>query len=166
MAHLYELVAGYATIQDLIERGDDNDWLPALESLQGDIAEKAENIAKMVRTLEAQAHVTGMEAAYLKAKQKAQENAADRLREYLKRNLEAVGIDKVKGPLFTVAIQANPPACIIHEEAEVPDKYKVLVPEHWELAPDAKRRIVEDWKADPGYIPGVEISRGSHLRVR
>jgi len=71
MAHLYELVAGYATIQDLIERGDDNDWLPALESLQGDIAEKAENIAKMVRTLEAQAHVTGMEAAYLKAKQKA-----------------------------------------------------------------------------------------------
>lgn len=76
-----------------------------------------------------------------------------------------MGLDKVKGELFTVALQSNPPACNIVDEEAIPLRFKVLVPEHWELAPGFKARVIEIWMAEE-YVTGTEVTQGKHVRIR
>lgn len=162
MTRLYDLAAAYKTIADLIDHDDDNDWAPALETLTGSIEDKCQNIAGLIRSLEAESVSCEVESARLLTKAKVNRNAASRLKDYLKANLEAAGLDKVKAGVFTVALQASPPSCQVEDESLVPTIYKRLIPERWEID---KRAIVDAWKAGV-EVAGAVIRQSRHLRIR
>lgn len=162
MPALYELATAYQSLQQLIEDGDDNDWTQALESLQGSIAEKCENIARVIRSIESDGDAYEAESKRLSEKARSTKNASARLKDYLKGNMEVLGLDKVKGGLFTVALQNNPPACQIVDEEAIPTAYKTLIPAQYITD---KRRIVEAWKVGE-LVPGVTVVQGKHVRIR
>lgn len=160
---LYELADAYRTIQTAAtEDWDDAAFTQALEDIQDAIGDKAENIAKLIRGLEADAEVIDSEVKRLTARRDARRNRAEDLKAYLKANLEAVGMTSVKGQLFTVTIQNSPPRCNITDLDAIHWSYRVVIPETWR--PDAKA-IIEAIKRGE-YVLGAEVIIGTHLRIR
>ena len=54
---LYELAQNYAQLLEMAEEMESDALVDTLEALQGEIEEKAENIAKLVKNLEADAKI-------------------------------------------------------------------------------------------------------------
>jgi len=160
---LYELTDAYVRILALAEEAEDGEWLEALAGLQGAIEEKAENTAKMIRSLEADAETFRAEAERMLAISKSRQNRVTSLKDYLKANLEAAGMDKVKGQLFTVSLQSSPPSCRVMDEAAIPIEYQRVIPARIEV--DA-RAIIAHWRDTGEAIPGVEVVQSKHLRIR
>ena len=164
MSRLYELTGAYARVLSIMEESDaPEEWDLALEDLRDGIEAKAENIARLVRVLESDADAFEAEAKRLTSRAKARTSQVARLKDYLKMNLVFVGLEKVKGILFTVSLQDSPPACQIVELAAIPAEYRVVIPETWR--PDA-RAIIDAWKESQVQIPGTEVIQSKHIRIR
>jgi len=82
------------------------------------------------------------------------ENRAERLKDYLLREMEVAGIDKVKRDLVTVSVRINPASVNIIDEEIIPSDFQRVIPERWE--PD-KKAIMDYWKEKDIVLPGVEI---------
>jgi len=156
---LYMLAEAYQRIQD----ADDDGFEAALADLEDAIDAKADGVARVIRSLDAEAEVLMAEAKRLTDKAKARANRADGLKAYLLSNLVAVGLKQVKGPLFTVAVQDSPPSLNVLDREAIPDAYRVLPPPPtWR--PDAKAIIDAVKRGET--VPGAEIVIGKHLRIR
>ena len=156
---LWELAAAY---QRLLDADEDGAFGTALEQLDAQIEDKAESIAKVIRSLEAETAALEAAAKELKGKADACENKAERLKDYLLREMQALGRDTIKGTLFTVALQKSPPSCTIGEPDLLPRAFFRLIPERYE--PD-KIGIINAWKMDIA-VPGTTVTQGVHLRIR
>ena len=75
-----------------------------LESIEGAIEEKASNIVKVVSCLNADVSSIDNEITRLQARKKAITNNQDRLKEYLRYNMEQTGITKINHPLFKITL--------------------------------------------------------------
>jgi hypothetical protein len=49
---------------------------------------------------------------------------ADRLRDYLKAQMERTGIGKIKNHYLALRVQANPPSAAIKDKAAIPEQFK------------------------------------------
>lgn len=164
---LYELAEAYRNLQELLE--DDNTDITAiqdtLEAIEEEINAKCENIAKLIRTLEAQEKLLKEEEERLARRRKTLESKREWLKKYTMQQLEAAGIDKIRGALFTITLQMNPPAVeIVDEEIfmRACEGTKYLIPQPPKIN---KKAILEDIKA--GFeVPGVVLRQEKGLRIR
>lgn len=107
---LYELSADYLTALDALVDLDD---LPSeviadtLEGLAGVWEEKALNVARYIRNLEAEAAAIEEAKKRMEIRAKAAANRAARLKEYLKAELERTGL-KPKAPDLALSLRSNP----------------------------------------------------------
>lgn len=158
---LHELTDQY---QQLLAMVDDECDMQAiqdtLEGIEGMIADKAESIAKLMKSIEADEQAIKAEEERLYARRKALENRRTSIKDYLENQLISAGIDKVKGTMFTVSIQNNPPSVQIAEGAKVPDKY--LIPQEAKVD---KRTLLEDLKAGAVY-EGIRRIQTKGVRIR
>lgn len=162
---LFELSDQYLGVLDLLEQADDVDphiLEEALDSIAGKITQKAEGIAGLVRQLEGMAELRAAEAKRMKALADADEKRAGRLRDYLLRNLQAVGTEKVETSRFSIRVRLNPPSVQVTDEAQIPADYIRTVT----TTSVDKRAILEQLKTTGEVVPGVEISRGSRVDIR
>jgi len=155
---LYELAEAFQRLTDM----EDEAFEVALGQLSGEISDKVENVAKVVRTLEAEANVYKQEIDHLLNAAQARLNRTTALKQYLLANMEAVGIDKVKGALFTVSVLDSPPSCQILDEEAVPLEYKERI-ESWKID---RKGLIAAWKAGGDIPPGAVITQGRHIRIR
>ena len=159
---LYELTENYLNLQELLE----NDEIPkemvidALDNVGEELEAKAENIAKLIKTLEVD--ITGYKAeeTRLALKRKSLENRVKSLKEYLDNAMKVTGKTKFKGQLFSFSIQKNPPSVNVVDEKLIPEEY--FIPQ--EPALD-KKRLLTDIK-NGAEIPGAEIKQTESLRIR
>jgi len=152
---LYELTGQYRSLQDIVanDETDPAAFDQALKDLQGDIKDKAENVAKVVKELEATAEAADKEAVRLCARRDRYKIRADALKKYLYSELTFARIDKVEGQLITVLLRKAPMSCEVKELELIPDAYRKEIPATWQ--PDRKA-MIEAKKADEGLnIPGV-----------
>lgn len=156
---LYDLTESYKKILDLIEEGGEG-LEDTLEAIEEAIEEKAENYAKVIKTLEAEAKAIKEEEQRLADRRKALENHATNMKLRLEDELRKVGLDKVKGLIFTVAIQKNPPSLNVLSTEHIPSTY--WIPQ--EPALDKKNLI--SWLKEGNELPGVELVQGESLRIR
>jgi hypothetical protein len=158
---LFELTEQY---QKLLSMVDDECDIQAiqdtLEGIEGMIADKAESIAKLMKSIEADERAIKAEEDRLKARREALANRRLSIKEYLQNQLIASNIDKVKGTMFTVSIQNNPPSVQIAEGAKVPEKY--LIPQEAKVD---KRALLDDLKAGAVY-EGIEMIQTRGVRIR
>jgi hypothetical protein len=95
---LYEIANDYVALMQAIE----NDELPeeaiadTLEAISGELETKADNIACLLKNLDAECVAIKAEEARLAERRKAKENMHDRIKQYLSEVLQRTGIDKVE----------------------------------------------------------------------
>ena len=159
---LYELTENYKNLQELLENPDipQEMILEALNSIEGDIFEKLENIVKLYKSNEAEIKVFKNEEDRLSKNRKAMENGNKRLKEYLETSLKALGKDKIKSGLFTLSIQKNPSSVNVVDFEAIPEDYLKF------KEPDIDRKaILEDLKQGR-TVPGAELIQTEGLRIR
>lgn len=158
---LYELGEQYLKVWELVSDDADLQLLQdTLEGLEGDIESKVEGTIKLIKSIEADEAGIKVEEERLYNRRKALENRRESIKKYLEGNLLAMGIDKVKTPLFTATIQNNPPSVKIVNEHLINSMY-FNIP-----APVIdKKLILLELKAGL-TVEGVELQQTKSLRIR
>lgn len=162
MSKLYELTGQYNQLWDMVNDEADLEVLQdTMEGLEGEISDKAEGIAKLMKSIEADENGIKAEEERLYARRKALENRRTSIKGYLESQLIGTGIDKVKGTMFTVSIQNNPPSVKLASEnwTDYSEKY------HKVVHSIDKKAIMEDLKSGV-TIEGAELQQTKSLRVR
>lgn len=157
---LYELAQNYAELLEIAEEIESDALVDTLEALQDAIEDKAENIAKFIRNLEADAKIIREEEQRLAERRRAIEAKVDKLKMYLQEQLEIAGLQKVKRPTITVAIQANPPSVDVIDETLIPADF--LIPQ----APKVDKRSILERLKKGEAIPGVTLKHTKGVRIR
>ena len=153
---LYEIAEMYEAMESLDESID---ITAALENIDGALEEKLENVAKLVRNLEAEAKAYEEEERRLRAQKQAAKNRIESIKRYVKENLEEIDRDKVKAGIFKWSLQNGPGRVEITDETKIPEEY--FVTEIKPLKSEIKKAIEE------GIITeGAEIVRDKSLRLR
>jgi hypothetical protein len=142
------------------------------EKLEGDIAEKVERWALWIQARSAEAAAIKEEEQRLAARRKAIENAIERSKAELQRQLELAQRDKVQGLLCTVALQNNAKSVrgdldehALRNLAMDPDLGNLVryIPERYELD---RRAVLELEKAGETIPAGLEVVQTRSLRIR
>lgn len=161
MAKLYELSQNYKNLEELLDNPDIAEEVikEALSELDEEWETKAENLAKLIKSLDVDVKGLKEEEQRLVARRKSLENRIAGLKTYIEDNMKAVGKDKIKGKVFTLAIQNNPPSVEIVYDFMIPEKYFVVKKEI------AKKEILNDFKQGI-EVPGAQINQTASLRIR
>lgn len=78
-----------------------------LEGIEGMFNDKAVNVAKFIRNLEASAEAIKAAEEAMAKRRKAMESRAKGLRDYLKANMEKAAVSKIESPWFVLSIQGK-----------------------------------------------------------
>lgn len=162
---LYNLTANYLQILDLLRDGEytEEQLKDTLEAVEGELEEKADNYAKVMKELEGEALVLRTEIDRLKEKLKRCEDGADRLKKNLYESMVATGKTKFKTELFSFGIQKNGgalPVIVDVETKELPDELVQITEK-----PDLKA-IGEYLKEHPDSNLAHFGERGESLRIK
>jgi hypothetical protein len=164
MTALYELAAQYRSAADQLS---DLDLPPevvadTLEGLSGELEEKAQSVAYMIRNLEVTADaIKAFEVAQAE-RRKAIERRAESLREYIRRSMEACGITKIEGPGIALSFRKSS-AVVIDEPALIPAEF-LRTPEPPPPSPD-KKLIADAIKAGK-EVAGAHVEHRQSLQIK
>jgi predicted extracellular nuclease len=157
---LYELTGHYRQILELAEEMDAELFTDTLQSITDAIEDKAENMAYVIKSIEADVKALKEEESRLKDRRTALENRVASMKQYLFDQLSAACIEKVKRPKITVSIVNNPASVEVADELVIPEDYLVPQP------PKVDRKaILERLKAGE-EVPGCSLKQGKGLRIR
>ena len=161
MASLYEIAGLYRQILEMEPETDDEfgAMMTALDELQGELTEKADNIVRYIRNLNAEAEALKAEEAALYKKRKAAENKAERLKAYLAAQMTLCGLKELKAGLFKLRFQPTAPAISIVDESAVPEKFR-------RVKIEIDRLAIRDAIKAGEEVPGIELQRGEALVIR
>lgn len=161
---LYELTDQFLAVAELVDDPDmpDEALRDTLEGIQGLIEDKAEALLQVVAGMEGDTGAIDAEIKRLQERKRIIQNRADSLREYLRTNMMATGIDKISCPLFSITLAKARPMVVVTDEASIPDEFvvtKVI------RSPDKKAILaaLKDGQAVAGCELG-ETKRGLLIR--
>lgn len=162
---IYQLTEEYMDVLNMLydSETDEQTILDTLEGIDGEIEEKADNYAKIIKTLLADAQTLKEEEDRLCVRRKGLENRVKRLKDTLQANLESIGKTKFKTALFTFSVATNggpQPLSITENLDEIPGKY--LVPQPPKVNTDAIRALLADKEVEWAHLE----PRGKSLRIR
>ena len=95
---LYELTNDYLALMQAIDDGEipEDAIADTLEAITACIEDKADSIACMLKSLDAECVAIKAEEAKLAERRKAKEKAYERIKQYLSETLQRAGLDKVE----------------------------------------------------------------------
>ena len=162
---LYDLSANYLQALDFLT--DPELDLPieavndTLEALGGELEDKAVNVAKFLSNMEATAEAIKAAEAEMAKRRKVLESRGQWLKNYLKGNMVACGINKIECPYFKLSIQKNPSAVNILNEDTIPEQFKEAVIT-WKIDKSAIKDTIKKGEA----VPGAELVNGTRLVIK
>lgn len=126
---LYQLADQYLQVLEKLEDADhDVDYDLVLDSITGDLKEKATNVAMYIRNLEASAEAIKKAESEMAARRKSLESKSEKIKQYLLDNMIRTGIEKIECPYFKIAVRENPDTLVVDASADIPDEYYKLPP--------------------------------------
>ncbi len=162
---LYELSANYLQALDFLT--DPEMDLPVeaindtLEALSGELEDKAINVAKFFRNMEAAAEAIKSAEADMAKRRKTLENRVQWLKNYIKENMEVCGISDIECPHFKISVQKNPAVVNILDENAIPAQFKEQVTS-WKIDKAAIKEAIKSGSV----VPGTELVNGTRLAVK
>lgn len=165
---LYEITEAYREVYDLMDDPDvpDDAIRNTLEGLDAVLEDKADNIVRMIRSIEADVNAMKTEYQAMKSKADRMNTRVTRLKEYLKDGMREAGKDKLKAGIFNLAIQQSAiPSVRIDDVAAVLEHADYIKPRKWDESDIDKTKLKEDLLAGV-YVPGTQLVQGDHLRIR
>lgn len=143
---------------------DEQTIADTLEGLAGELEVKATNVALFIRNIEASADAIKAAEGEMAKRRKAIEARADRIREYLKANMERTGISKIESPYLSLTIKKNPPSVVIDAEGQIPCEFFKDPPPPPPPAVD-KKAIADAIKAG-NEVPGAHLQTSTRLEIK
>lgn len=132
-----------------------------LEAIEGEIEDKADGYAKVMRQLEHDVAGLKEEESRLNSRRKALENNIRRMKENLEDMMLATGKTKFKTELFSFGIQKNPKMVMIDDISRVPSEY--LIPQDPKVD---KAKIKEDLNAGKDLTGIAHLEQMESLRIK
>ena len=161
--NLYELTGQVLECQEMIGQGVDEQVIhDTLESLDFEIEMKADNYAKLMRNLQAEADAYGAEIKRMTDRKKALESHVEWLKRNLEQSMIAIGKEKFKTKLFSFGIQNNPPKVVIDDPQKVPQELLIQQEPKVDLA--VLKNLLSNQEGERNEYAHLE--RGRSLRIR
>jgi predicted DNA-binding protein YlxM (UPF0122 family) len=164
MAKLYEISERYKNLENLLDNPDIKNFKQDLDRSLNEIDEefnvKVENIAKLIKSTEADIGGIDGEIKRLQQRKKTYGNMVANLKAYIFDQMVALKKKSIKGNLFTLTVRKNPPTVNIMDEDIIPEKYKI--PQPYKLD---KKAMLADLKQDI-EIDGADIKQNTGLQIR
>lgn len=162
MSNLYQLTANYETVLNMLydEEVDEQMILDTLESIEGEIEDKADGYAKIIKELESKRDARKTEAKRLTDSAKVFDNRISQLKQNLFNSMKQIGNSKITTDLFTFSIVRNGGKQALTIDGDVPEEYTKAKIEN---DTDKIRKALED---------GIELSfahlepRGESLKIK
>ena len=125
MSNLYELTKNYDTVLNMLydEEIDEQCIFDTLESIEGELEDKADGYAKLMRELECVATIQKAESERLTRKARILENRAKVLKQNLYNAMKTTGKTKFATKLFNFNIAKNGGKQTLTIDGEVPEEY-------------------------------------------
>lgn len=123
---LYEISEQYRSIQDMADDEDESMILAIADTMEGIEAEfkdKAAVVVAVALNIESDLDAIDVQIKRLQDKKKSIINRSDRLRSYLRHNMEATGIDKISCPLFSITLSKPSKLVQIDSESDIPKAF-------------------------------------------
>ena len=159
MATLYELTSEWLQVYEMVGEVDQEVIDDTLESIEGEIEDKAEGYGKIITQLNADADALAVEIRRLQAKKKVAENAVDRMKHRLQESMDAIGTKTIQTKLFKFRIQKNPPKVVIDRPESVPEAF--LIPQE----PKLDTKSISEALKRGDMIEWAHLEQGESLRI-
>lgn len=140
---------------------EDEIAMALVELLSSEIEAKAENICKLVKTIETTAEQFKSEEKRIAERRKAMENKAARIREYMRDRLLAADIDKITAGTFKINIGMTG-SCAIDDINSIPPKFLTIVPESYVPDKNAIKSAIKNGE----HVPGAHIEAGYTMTIK
>ena len=162
MSNLYVLKENWKQVSDMLyeEEIDEQMILDTLESIGGEIEDKADGYAKIIKELEAKKNARKEEAKRLTESAKVFENRVNTLKQNLFNTMKSTGKTKFATNLFTFNIAKNGGKQALTIDGDVPEEYTKTVIEN---DTDKIRQALENGE----NLPFAHLEpRGESLRIK
>lgn len=159
---LYKLTEDWQKVYSMLsdEEVSDQAVFDTLESIEYDIAEKAENYGKIITMLKGEAAAAKAEAERLRGLAARIEGNIAALKVSLQRAMETMGASKLEAGTYRFWMQNNPPSVQVVDEAAIPEAYFV------QQGPVLDKKAVLEALKSGRTVAGVELAAGKSLRMR
>ena len=151
----FELLYQYATDED-----DEQAFLDTLESLKGDLSNKAAGYVSVINQLAMEVAECDKVIKAFREKKEQRENSIKRMKEALMLAMDVAGVESIPAGDYTLKIVKNGGVQPLKITGEVPDNFKKII---YEDDKDLIRKALND---------GEELSfahleeRGRHLNIK
>lgn len=162
MSNLYQLTNNYETVLNMLydEDVDEQMILDTLEGIEGEIEDKADGYAKIIKELEAKKNARKEEAKRLTDSAKVIENRINYLKQNLFNSMKTTGKTKFSTELFNFSIVGNGGKQALTINGDVPEEYKKIIKEN------DNEKIRADLEAGK-ILPFAYLEpRGESLRIK
>ena len=133
-----------------------------LDSIEDSFDDKASNIVKLVSSLSVDVDGIDKELKRLQAMKKTITNNQDRLKEYLRYNMEITGISKIKHSLFSITLGKPTVTAEIIDIDFLPDSFVST-----DVVIKADKKAILKALKDGQDVPGAVLSTGkSRLLIK
>lgn len=160
MGNIYELGENWKQVADMLyEKEIEEQYiLDTLESIEGEIEDKADGYAKLIKNLLASAEAKKNEAKKMQEKAETEENRVKFLKNNLYQIMKLTGKTKFKTELFSFGIQKNGGKQALTIVGEVPENYCKLVGDNEKI----RQTLEEGQELEFAYLE----PRGEGVRIR
>lgn len=161
----FELAAQYRQLAELLAEQHDDEQVIAdtLDSISGPLDERLENLAKMVRNVEAAATGVEQTIASLQARQAGLKRAAERGRRLILELMQTAQRERVTTALFALAVKRNPPQVVIDREAALPSTYLI---HHAAPPPSPNKKAIAAALKSGVPVPGAHTEQSVRLDIQ
>ena len=159
---LYQLTDAYKQLIDMLDTAEDIETIrDTLDSVEETFDAKVESIVKLIKEKEAEKAAVDEEVHRLRDRSMRIAKKIEWLKSYVQTEMEKIGREKVKSPLFSISLAFNPPSVNVVNESEIPEEFIKVK----EIRDVDKVAILERAKQGE-LVPGVEIVQRKSLRIR
>ena len=155
--NLRDIAEEYRQVQELADDPDmpEQALIDTLEGITGTFKEKAVNIVHVLTNKDAYVESIDAEIARLQKRKRTFQNGQQRLKDYLRVNMEATGIKKIEHELFRIILLPGRESVVIDNKEVLPDDYVVVKTETRPDKIEIKKAIAEGKE-----VPGAHVERG------
>ena len=159
---LYQITEGFMQLNEN-EEITEEDKKQIEEQLQLALMNKSNNIIGYYEDRKSLIEAIDVQIKRLQDFKKQETNKLDRYKDYVKTNMEVLGIEKIETPVGSISLAKSPMSIEIINEDLIPEEYKEVV----STVKVDKKKIAEDFKATGEIIDGIKINnQNKYLKIK
>ena len=162
---LYEITELFMRFANMVENGEieEDAIADTLESIEGELEEKADNIACLIKSWQAEAEAIKAEEKALAERRKVKENQINNLKGYISSTMQTLGKTKIETARNVLSFRKSTALYISNEEWFM-EKYPELV--KTEIVKSIPKKEVTDLlKAGKEFV-GAELVEKQNLQIK